>query len=352
VAPHRRRGLLTSARVGENDELRDRLRSLFEEAAATSGVIERRYRIAGTPVLVRFAGPALVGRLAPALDHLAGGEGEPALTIDAWDSASTSTPAPPLLGRPVPRPSDGEGFAGPVYYYSHEGTRALARWGTLAALDGSRAWFWAPGAAEMISWDWAYPFRPMLDWWLDDRGIVLAHGGAVGTADGGVLVVGPGGSGKSTTTLASIGSRLRFAGDDLVGVGADPDPHVWSLFRTGKLATHHLERFPHLAPGVVNPVRAATEKAVSYLDTSAAIDGFPLRAVIVPRVTPGEPTALVEVSRARALAALAPSTILQAPPHRPESLRQLAAIVAGLPAYELRLGADIDAIPAVLETAL
>jgi hypothetical protein len=339
-------------RVGEHEDLRDRLRSLFDEAAAACGVVERRYRIAGAPVLVRFAGDGLVDRLAPALAHLAGGDENPELTIDAWDSESTGTAPPPLLGDPVPTPDDGSGVIGPLYSYACEGLQALARRGTLSARDDETAWFWAPGAGQMLSWDWSCPFRAILDWWLDARGAVLAHGGAVGSAEGGVLLVGPGGSGKSTTTLACIGARLRFAGDDLVAVRADPQPWVDSIYCTGKLATKHLERFPQLAANVVNPERAPAEKAVTYVEDAATIAGFPLRAVVVPRVVPGTQTSLARLSRGRALAALAPSTIFQAPPFRPESLAELARIVARLPAYELRLGSDIDAIPGVLETVM
>ena len=328
--------------------------SLFSAAASVSGLLERRIVVGGLPIRLRFAGPAMLERIGGSFMHLAQEvESEDPLTVDVWDSTSTGVDSPPLLGAPV----EGNG-TGPIYYYDENGVRALSRWGTLSVLDfdARHAWFWTPDPAELLSWDWASPLRAILHWWLGRHGIMQVHGGAVGTPDGGVLVVGRGGSGKSTTTLACLSAGLRYAGDDFVGIQVEPEPWVHSLYSSGKLETHHLERFPALRSAVANPVRRPEEKVILLAATAvpgAPIAGFPLRAVLVPRIVGEEPdTHVVPTSRAAALAALAPSTIFQLHPPHPEGLAFMATLVRQVPCFSLELGSDVQRIPRAILTLL
>ena len=67
---------------------------------------------------------------------------------------------------------------------------------------------------------------------------------AVGQAAGGVLLVGAGGSGKSTCALSCLTSDLLYAGDDYVAVELRPEPRVLSLFCSGKLEPDHAALLP------------------------------------------------------------------------------------------------------------
>ena len=173
-----------------------------------------------------------------------------------------------------------------MYYYERDGVQALNRWRSLSVLDveSDEAWFWAPTPDAIPSWKAAAPLRAILHWWLGRRGILQLHGCEVGTLDGGVLLVGRGGSGKSTTSLACSTAGLRYAGDDYVR-----SPRIHSRGCTastppGKLEDHQLARFPGLGGAVGNPGREAGEKAVVYVEEAApgrAIAGFPLRAILV-----------------------------------------------------------------------
>jgi hypothetical protein len=299
------------------------------------------------PIRLRFAGAAMVERLAGSFSHLAAPDvGEDALILDVWDSASTGVNGPPVLGEP-----DGTDSVSPIHYFDEGGVRALSRWDTLSVLDydSRHAWFWTADPAELRSWDWASPFRAILHWWLGHHGILQVHGGAVGVAEGGVMVVGRGGSGKSTTTLACLSSGLRYAGDDFVGMVVEPEPWVHSLYSSGKLEPHHLARFPSLQSAVANPVRSAEDKVIVFAADAAPgvpIAGFPLRAVLVPRVVAVEPeTRLVPTSPAAALAALAPSTIFQLHPPQPDGLAKMARLVQTVPCFSAELGSDVSRIP-------
>ena len=70
----------------------------------------------------------------------------------------------------------------------------------------------------------------------------------MGTAEGGALLLGASGAGKSTTTLACLASGLAIAGDDFVLVEpAGIDAVVHSISTTAKLSRAALLRFPDLA---------------------------------------------------------------------------------------------------------
>ena len=133
------------------------------------------------------------------------------------------------------------------------------------------------------------PLRTIFDWWLSGRGLHLTHAAAVGTPDGGCLIGGRSGSGKSTTARACMGTELAYAGDDFVLVGAEPEPYVYNLYNTAKLDPDNLHRFPHLAPYIGNAERLRSEKAYLYLSAKIAT-GFPLRAILVPRIGNGPNT--------------------------------------------------------------
>jgi hypothetical protein len=177
------------------------------------------------------------------------------------------------------------------------------------------------------------------------------HGGAVGTPDGGVLLVGKGGSGKSTCSLVSLASELRYAGDDYTMVSVQPRPWVHSLYSSGKVDPGNLWRVPHLEPAVSNRGYLATEKAVVFVDQhfpGRPIDGFPLRAIVLPTITGGPRTRAVPTSRAAALAALAPSTVFQLHTAGREALKYMGSLVLAVPAYVLELGSDVRVVPDVL----
>ena len=170
----------------------------------------------------------------------------------------------------------------------------------------------------------------------------------MGTGDGGVLLVGPGGSGKSTTALSTLpDQRLRYAGDDYVAVGSGGAPAVHSLYSSGKVHPDDLHRLPHLEPALADGTRP-DEKAVFYVEQAfpgRSIAGFPLRAIVVPRVTDRRAARALPGTRAEVLAAFAPSTIFQLHPPARDALAWMAGLVRAVPTFVLELGSDVETIP-------
>jgi hypothetical protein len=338
---------------GTLDTSIEELAKSFEQAARVAGVVECPIRIGDAPVRLRFAGAALAGQLSRAFEHLADeGSADPELTIHVWDAEDSGTPPPPL-------PSLAAGSPRGTTVYTADGGRHFASRPALGQLSAyeratSRAWFWCRDANDLPFWEPAAPFRQILHWWLPDRGALLLHGAAVGQAGGGVLLVGAGGSGKSTCALSCLTSDLLYAGDDYVAVELEPEPRVLSLFCSGKVEPDHAVLLPHLPSPSFAGDGALEEKSVFYVAErfpERMCRGFPLRAIVGPRVQGNEP----QVRRqgpAQALAALAPSTLLQLVPARQEALSAMAALLGDIPAFGLDVGGPPELIPPTIERLL
>jgi len=328
-------------------EARDRAELALNAAPAR----ERWLSVAGHAVLLRFAGPSLEWLLMPALEHLAAGpNGSAALTVTLFDAASTGISPPP-----PPWDAAGQGPRGVIEGYNSHRLRTVYQPGADVLLlynsDERSGIYWTPDHRRVPYWECSFPLRSLFQWWLDDQPLQLAHAAAVGLPEGGVLVAGPSGSGKSTTALACLDSDLLYAGDDYVLLGTSP---LWAhcLYNTAKLTPEVETWFPHLAAAISNK-RTGSEKALLFLGRWAPrklIAGFPIRALLVPRVTGLRDTRLVRCGASEAFRALAPTTMFQLPGTGRKAFDKLASVVRGAPVYRLELGTDLPAIPrAILE---
>ena len=331
----------------------DRLEGLTASFARAGDVVAQEYVVGGSRVSLRFASNALRDRIAPAFAHLAAPPGgAPELTVHLWDSASTGMEPPP---RPPAAPGEA---AGALYHFHEPPLRGAyqAAFEALSVLDTEAgvAWYWIANARDLPPWEQACPIRQILFWWLAPRGYLQVHGAAVGKPEGGVLIVGPAGSGKSTTALACLGSDLLYAGDDYVAAALEPSPRVASLYNSGKLDPAHLrDRLPQL---VSKADRLEDEKAILYAERhfpQQTTSGFPLAALLVPAVRADrrEPR-VVPASRAAAFAALAPSTMFQLHTAGAGELATLSSLVARVPCYTLELGSDLSAVPETISELL
>ena len=184
------------------------------------------------------------------------------------------------------------------------------------------------------------------------------HAAAVGTSDGGVLIVGRNGSGKSTSALASLEGGLLYAGDDHVLVEPGDPPWVHSIYSAGKVHLDNRHRVPDLARHAIDSSREGLigdAKALVYLAgicPERIARGFPLRAILVPKVTGGETTRVVATAPSEAFSALSPSSVLQLPGTRATALREQAALARTVPTYRLELGGPVEQVPHVIRDLL
>ncbi len=311
--------------------------------------------IGGLRVRLRITGQDLADALMPALAHHRQAESAEGHDVEmcAWDAGC----AHGRLPRFPPAARDGGTSGAARIEAARRGAHRRLRYQpderalSLYDPDCGMAWYCAADPPALPYWERGAPMRALFHWIMEDRGRALVHAAAVGRADGGLLVVGRGGSGKSTTALACVGRGLRYLSDDYCIVEPDgPGPRAHSLYSSAKLHHQQLSRLPHLAAWVTNASRedAGEEKALLFLADHGAddelIETFPIRAVVVPTITGGPTTTVESTSAGAALGALAPSSVLQAPGGGAGTLALLAGLVRSLPSIELRLGTDVDAL--------
>jgi hypothetical protein len=324
----------------------------FHRAEATGGALERYYEVAGHPIRLRFAGRALVPFITLPLAHLASQPvPSPTLTICLWDNASTGTVLPHL-----PWSAHDFGARGEIRGYNDGRihTALYAGDSMLSMLDSEQglALFCIRDSGQFPSYQRGSPLLTILHWSLRCYGLQFVHAAAVGTESlGGVLMVGKGGSGKSTAALSCLNSELSYVGDDYCLLAVEPTPFVHSLYNSAKVHADGLQRFPDLAPTVHGSFELDSGKRLLFVHQHCpgkTTAGVALRAVLVPRITGGSRTTLDPVSSMTGLTALAPSTIFQLSGAGHSALQTMAELVRQIPCYRLDLGTDLAQIPEVI----
>ena len=321
----------------------------FEAANVRPG-LEAFYRVAGRVLALRFAGTALAIKLLPAFAHLEAIEGTPAdLTICCWDDASS--------GVSIPEPIREEGRRGVEYA---DGPVRIA-WEieerTLQAYDFRRrlALFRTPDVAELATWEQGAPFRRILHWWSAGLGLQFVHGAAVGTEVGGVLLIGRGGSGKSTMALACVGSSLGYAADDYCILELGVWPCVHSIYSSGKADAASIAMLPRLAEAFHASLIDQQGKSVIFIAqhaSQAILRSFPLRAIVAPKIVSGFACNAEVLPPGEALRALAPSTLFQSPGDRMQSFARMSALIRNIPCWRLYVGGDPSAAQPLLEAII
>jgi hypothetical protein len=311
------------------------------------------YELAGYQVRLRFAGEMLARVVTPALSHLPAASFVRGLEILCWDGAATGAALPPP---PWPWPAvwPSCGYLSP-FGSPHVRVTMSPDTGTIMVFrtDTNQAVFWTPDASRLPTHYHGAPLLTLFAWWTQRHGLHLVHAGCVGTEAGALLLVGRGGSGKSTTSLLCAEAGLNYLSDDYCLVRPAPAPTAFALFSSGKLHRAHLATFPRLATLAVDPGPEPMEKPVIFLAREkhfAVVPQQPLRAIVAPVITGRPATSFEPTDVPSALRALAPSSLMQLPNAGAESFRTLAQLARNLPCFRLNLGTERPAIaPAIRE---
>ncbi len=198
----------------------------------------------------------------------------------------------------------------------------------------------------------ARPFHKMLSAWLEDRGAQFIHAGLVRHRDKGILFVGNGGAGKSTSSIACLRAGMGYLGDDFIGLGAEDGHFIGhGLYASCLLDMHHITRFPDLRRLGHAPNYPHEEKYVLYL-TEAFSDRLLTRsgidAIALPRVVNSELTTFRPATQAETLRAIAPTSVMYLPRPTRAAFERLVKLVQVTPSYWLELGRRVDLIPDVV----
>ncbi len=339
-----------------------------EQSFAQTGVTEKVYSIGGRCVRLRFAGERWAGLLTKAIDHLQISDGapprSPQLTVSILDGSVR--PTNPLLSPYLdvmpefwwrytgPRGELRHIHGGSVVAFFHPGPDILS----IVDLEANIAFHWKRDLSPLPYYEAGSPMRGLLHAWMKKEGVQFVHGGAVGTEAGGVLLAGKGGSGKSTSVLACLDSGLQYASDDycMADTKSGASSEIYSLYNTAKLVgDSDVARFQGLAAHVWNPIREPDQKVTIFLHElfpEKLIVRFPLKAILVPRITGQRDTHIEPCGEGEAMMALGPSSLAQLPASGPDDLRQIAQLIRSAPCFRIRLGTDLAQIPRAIEQLL
>lgn len=337
-----------------------RVQESFARASAQMGSPrELDFCIADRVLRLIFAGTALIEPLTRTFSHLAlRAQANADITLRLWEIAETGVtlPPPPWSNDAFLRRGEIQGYNdGSLCTIYHPDGRiffaydAARREGYIAAFDHT----------ALPVYERAASLRPILFPALAAFQMQYVHAAAVGRSEGGVILAGKSHAGKSTTSLACLDSELFFAGDDYCAVSvpshAGETPNVYSLYNTAKGDAQTVARLPFLEPAIQLWDVGGSEKAIWFLHEHLPhklITHFPLRAILIPRVTGERHTRVIPASAQAALLALAPSTVSQLPNADARVIQRLGAIAKSVPAYQLELGTDMRQIPVAIESVL
>jgi hypothetical protein len=228
----------------------------------------------------------------------------------------------------------------------------------LSVLDHERAravcWFPEP---ELPYWELGAPLRTLLTWFALRRSAFLAHGAAVAEDGRAVLLLGPGGAGKTTTALAAWSEGMDYLGDDYVLVRVGPQVTVARAYATAKADAGTAALLPSVArldasAGLGSDDVSGDDKTVLRLAGARGLDvaEADVVAVVVPRVAPVAGIDAIEA--AAALRVAAPSTLFQLPTDRGAAFPMLADVVRRTPCFALDTGPDPRAAAALVRGLL
>jgi hypothetical protein len=336
------------------------LAAKYRRACRAESPNTQTLRMAGVTIRLHMVGPALALALLPALAHLISSAAFAApldITFHLWDGAATGVwpPRPPFTAAD----------------YRRYGQRAVAYDGTFSLMHAPTAgqlfaydretrqgYFWVEDASQLSIYERAAPLQTLFHWALGEFGWQIVHAAAVGTEAGGVLLIGNTGAGKSTTALSCLtGDGLRLLSDDKCLARLDPAPQAFAAFSSGKIKADMLERLPHFREklrGWDDSFKAG--KGLVFLYPGYAerlITTFPIKALVIPRVTGQAEAALRPLPPSEAFRVFGPSTVIWLPGAEAENYRFTAELTRRLPCHQLDLALEparnTDALLSLLE---
>lgn len=335
------------------------LSAAFREAAGAAGLRQTTLTVGRWAVDLHFAGSVLRDVTVPALAFTCEeAASDPLATICLFDSASTGVPVPPFAWRPQHIRERGaiQGFNDDRFRTVYHGDPLAPDGGfnALSMFDAATRTtvVWVESVERVHWWERAEPLRTALHWALNGEDRYLAHAAAVGDT-GAVLLAGPGGSGKTTTTVTCLRDGMNFVGDNYVLVSLDDDePVAHAVYSNLKLRDGTLELLPDLGDSPAD--RAEGEKLVIDVRRtwpSQLAASLPVQAIAVVCLRSDAQTRAVPASPVEALLALAPTTVYQLPDNG-RVLRPMAELVRETRAFRLELGADPSATPTTIRALL
>ncbi len=308
------------------------------------------YRFAGFNARIRCVGSKLSFQHEKVFNHLKPGEANISekkfdLTIDLWDQEQTKFPCPvDLISdestklRTVTASTDSrivaDQDADTSLFLDRKDKRIIASFAS---------------AVKMNNYDLSKPFNRLLALWYRDMNVEVIHSSMISKDRKGILFLGEGGSGKTTSALCCLNDGFNYLGDDHIGLAEVNHAFVgYSLYASALIYENHLKQFPQLQKFELLKNVRRDEKSIIYFSNGYLnkIDNCAeITVLLLPEVVDSQHTNFRKARKSEALLAAAPSSLrLQISPNK-KAFDTISHLVDRTPSYRLELGKDLDEIP-------
>ena len=186
-----------------------------------------------------------------------------------------------------------------------------------------------------------HPFEKAIFSWAQKHNLFMVHAAAVGVDGHGVLIVGHGGTGKSTLACSCLASDCDFVSDDLCLLTTTGIRTVFPIYTNVCLKPDSYSKLPLFRPFEIFPQQG--EKSSFIIGETRIKPSLPVEAIILPRITDNkEPE--IEIDRTtKALGQLVYSTAKQRSRFQETGfVRNLSQRILGMPVYRFSLTKDLE----------
>lgn len=196
--------------------------------------------------------------------------------------------------------------------------------------------------SEYPKWSIAnHPFAKAVFLWAQKHNLIMLHSAAVGVKGHGVLIVGHGGTGKSTLACSCLANGFEFISDDYCLLSASGTRTVYPIYTNVSLNPDSLSLLPMFKPFEILPMQG--EKGafeVSEINIKASL---PVHAIVLPQITALPEPGIERDQSSKALGQLIYSTTKQLSRFQETKfVRELAQRLIGMPVYRFSLTEDLQ----------
>ena len=204
---------------------------------------------------------------------------------------------------------------------------------------------------DLPVWDSGAPLRTPIHWACVDRGWRLVHAATLGIGRRAVLIVGPGGVGKSGTTLAGMANGLQTVGDDYVLVEPGNPPIARPVYRLLKQDRRGIARIPGLEARLLDSRpnwQGKLEFDPERVFPGAMAESQEIVAIVTPVIARAGISRIEPLQASETLPILTRAILTQFPGERDSGFLFSVGLSKKLPAFRLVLSESPEEVAGVL----
>lgn len=213
-------------------------------------------------------------------------------------------------------------------------------------IHGKTALFWVATLDSIPFWERAAPFKSILNWFLSNKSFTMVHGGAVSLNGRAILLVGPGGSGKSSTVGTCFINGFQVCGDDLIIVGSRGSKFtVYTIYNSIKLLPASLAHGLNVL-GLSEWGYCGEKRFARYSDLRLGQTCKTSSVVAIMRCfVSGENVSDIKVMQPSSiLKFIIPPTVFMLRGHEASSIKKISHLARSINCFQLNLGSDSNEI--------